>query len=123
MDKPTEIQILEILVDNDPGFAIKDAVSIICPLLPNLSKDIITGAIYELKELGKIDALTTDEGVSVLVRPEGHFYLKQLKEAQQAQALLKRDDRRFAWKLAVVGYAAGLFSGILLMWVKSRFFP
>lgn len=117
--QPATVRVLQLLVKNDSGHAIDHAVSRLQPLLPELTETQIASAIVQLNELGKIVALAAAEGMTVLVRPEGHFFIKQWEEIEAKRLCLKRQERF----TDLYAFFSGVLFALILAWFKVKFFP
>ena len=105
---------------------------------PDLSQEDITEILGRLKKMSLISTPAHKlKGPMnfVKVNPAAYIYYQNREERDAAEAAAKAEadakamaeiedweDRSWNMKVLLVGYAAGLVSGIVLMWIRAVFF-
>ena len=132
-------QVLKTLLDLDNHhgefFNLKSSLEL---AHPDLSQDDITEILGRLKKMSLISTPVHKlKGPMnfVKVNPAAYIYYQNRADRDEAEATAKAEadakamaeiedweDRSWNIKVLLIGYAAGLASGIVLMWVRAVFF-
>lgn len=118
-------RVLKTLLENRPeDQPVFDPYPILLAACPDLSQPELEALLSEIEEGGLIRRFVASGWtVKVMLYLPAFIYFKKQAEVEVQKKAEKLDDRRWALKVATLGYVAGFISGIASMWVKATFFP
>ena len=118
-------RVLKTLLENRPeDQSVFDPYPTLLAACPDLSKPELEALLNEIAAGGLIRRFVSSGWtVKVMLYPSAFIYFKNQAEIEAQKKAEKLDDRRWALKVATLGYVAGFISGIASMWVKATFFP
>ena len=106
---------------------------------PDLSEDELSDILDRLKKMKLISTPAHKMKGSprfVKVNPSAYIYYQNREERDAAEVAAREaakekaleeieewEDRSWSYRTLLIGYIAGIISGISLMWVKAAFFP